>query len=72
MKSPRHRHSEVSETQMPDHLEVRPLAFEDKAERARFKKEMSRHHYLKSDALVAEQLRCVAEVDGRWVALLSC
>jgi hypothetical protein len=71
MKSPRHRHPDLSETQMLDHVEVRPLAFEDKAERARFTKETSRHHYLKRDALVGEQLRCVAEVDGRWVALLS-
>jgi len=32
---------------------------------------MERHHYLKSDVLVGEQLRYVAEVDGQWLALLS-
>jgi hypothetical protein len=39
--------------------------------RERFRELMEQHHYLKSDILVGEQLRYVAEVDGRWVALLS-
>jgi Domain of unknown function (DUF4338) len=37
----------------------------------RFRDLIEQHHYLKTNILVGEQLRYVAEVDGRWVALLS-
>ncbi len=41
------------------------------ADRQRFAELIAKHHYLKSDKLVGEQLRYVAEIDGRWLALLS-
>ena len=37
----------------------------------RFKRLMARHHYLKWGKPVGETLQYVAEVDGRWVALLT-
>jgi len=52
-------------------VRVRPLAPGDTAERGVFRELMEKLHYLKSDTLVGEQLRYVAEVDGRQVALLS-
>ena len=39
-------------------------------ERGRFKRQMAAHHYLKWGKPVGETLLYVAEVDGRWVALL--
>lgn len=60
----------LTEQQILDRLEVRLLG-QDEAERARYGEWMCRHHYLKSDTLVGEQLRYIAEVDGQWVALLS-
>ena len=39
-------------------------------ERYRYRQLMTAHHYLKSDQLVGEQLRFVAEVDGQWVDYL--
>lgn len=40
-------------------------------ERERYAQLMISHHYLKSDQLVGEQIRYVAEVEGAWVGLLS-
>lgn len=40
-------------------------------ERERWDALISTEHYLKSAAMVGEQLRYVAEVDGEWVALLG-
>jgi hypothetical protein len=61
----------VSEQQILDHVRVRPLAPGDTAERGVFRELMGKHHLLKSDTLVGEQLRYVAEVDRHQVALLS-
>ena len=41
------------------------------AERLRYDQYLDTQHYLKSGTLVGEQLRYVAESDGRWLALLS-
>ena len=71
MANPRFRTPVVSEQQILDNVRVRPLAPGDTAERGVFRELMEKHHYLKSDTLVGEQLRYVAEVDGRQVALLS-
>jgi len=60
----------LTEQQMLDQVTVRLLG-PDEEERARYSGLMGRHHYLKSDTLVGEQLRYIAEVEGRWVALLS-
>ena len=60
----------LTEQQMLDQVTVRLLAA-DEEERCRYGGLMCRHHYLKGDTLVGEQLRYIAEVDGRWVALLS-
>lgn len=45
--------------------------FGDVSQRERFRQIIEKHLYLKSDVLVGEQLRYVAEVDGRWVGALS-
>ena len=60
----------LSEQTILDTVIVRPLTA-DEQERARYGQLMTAHHYLKSDHLVGEQLRYVAEVAGQWVALLS-
>ena len=60
-----------SEQQILDTVQIRLLAPDDPLERERFRELMEKHHYLKTDTLVGEQLRYVAEVDGRWLALLS-
>jgi hypothetical protein len=41
------------------------------AERAGFDFPLQRDHYLHQSTLVGQALRCVAEVDGRWVALIT-
>lgn len=41
------------------------------AERPEFDRRLQAEHYLESSLLVGESLRYVAEVDGRWVALLT-
>ena len=51
-----------------DGVQVRLLAPE---ERDRFDQLLVAQHYLKSAALVGEQLRYVAEYQGQWVALLA-
>lgn len=62
--------SKLTEQQILDQVEIRLL--DDNAEdRATYKELINKHHYLKSDVLVGEQLRYVAVVGGEWVALLS-
>ncbi len=61
---------DLAEQQILDRVEVL-LPGSDPEDRARYADLMCRHHYLKSDTLVGEQLRYVAAVDGQWVALLS-
>ncbi len=60
----------LDEQQVLDRVEV-VLLGDDPLDRARYSELMSEHHYLKSDALVGEQIRYVAVVDGQWLALLS-
>lgn len=60
----------LTEQAILDTVVVRLLTA-DELERERYRQLMTAHHYLKSDQLVGEQLRYVAEVDGQWVALLS-
>lgn len=60
----------LTEQQMLDQVSVR-LLDPGEEERCRYDGLMCRHHYLKGDTLVGEQLRYIAEIDGRWVALLS-
>ena len=59
-----------SEQALLDQVTVRPLSACE-LERARYAELIRTHHYLKSDQLVGEQLRYVAEFEGQWVALLS-
>ena len=47
---------------------VRPV---ERGELPRFREEMARHHYLGDGRVVGESVRHVAEVAGRWVALLA-
>jgi hypothetical protein len=60
----------LTEQQILERVEVRLLDPEDE-DRARYRELMESHHYLKSDSMVGEQLRYVAEIDGQWLALLS-
>ena len=60
----------LNESQMLERVKVR-LLDPDGEDRTRYRELMERHHYLKSDVLVGEQLRYVAEIDGQWLALLS-
>ena len=71
MADSRFRTPSPPEQQTLDRVKVHLLALEDTLLRERFSDFIEQHHYLKSDILVGEQLRYVAEVDGRWVALLS-
>jgi len=68
MTNVRFRSPAPSEQEILDRVEVRPLAADERDE---FRLFMTRHHYLKSDDMVGEQLRYVAEVDGQWLALLG-
>ena len=47
---------------------VRPI---DQAELPRWREAMERHHYLGDGEIVGETLRHVAEIEGRWLALLG-
>jgi hypothetical protein len=47
---------------------VRPIRV---GERGEWDRLMSEHHYLGFQSLVGESLRYVAEVPGRWLALLG-
>jgi len=60
----------LTEQQLPERVGVRLLG-PDEEDRTRYRELMEPHHYLKSDVMVGEQLRYVAEVDGQWLALLS-
>lgn len=71
MASSRFRAPAPSEQQVLEGVQLRLLGPDDGPERERFRDLMVAHHYLKSDIMVGEQLRYVAEVDGRWVALLG-
>ena len=71
MANSRFRIPALSEQHVLDNVQLHLLAPADTMLRERFRELMEQHHYLKSDTLVGEQLRYVAEVDGRWVALLS-
>lgn len=71
MADSRFRTPSLSEQQILDRVKIHLLAPEDTLLRERFRELIEQHHYLKTDILVGEQLRYVAEVDGRWVALLS-
>ena len=70
MSAARFRPPNLTEQQILDRAEVRLLGPEEDG-RSRYAGLMSAHHYLKSDTLVGEQLRYVAQVEGQWVALLS-
>jgi len=59
------------EQQILERVIVRPLVPDDADVRARYGQLMEKHHYLKNDAMVGEQIRYVAEVDGEWLALLG-
>lgn len=71
MANLRFRMPALPEQQILDQVRLRLVALDDELERERFRCLMENHHYLKSDTLVGEQLRYVAEVDGEWLALLS-
>jgi hypothetical protein len=71
MADSRFRMPAWSGQQVLDNVQLHLLALPDSLLRARFRELMEQPHYLKSDTLVGEQLRDVAEVDGRWVALLN-
>ena len=71
MATSRFRMPAVSEQHVLEHVQVRLIAADDALERERFRSLIEKHHYLKSDTLVGEQLRYVAELDGEWLALLS-
>jgi hypothetical protein len=65
MTNSRFRMPALSEQQVLDNVQFHLLAPTDTLLRERFRELMEQHHYLKSDNLVGEQLRYVAEVDGR-------
>jgi len=71
MASSQFRMPALSEQQILDTVQIRLVPLDDPLERERFRELMEKHHYLKSDILVGEQLRYVAEVNGQWLALLS-
>ena len=57
MPSSRFRIPVVSEQHVLEHVRVRLVAADDVVERGRFRSLIEKHHYLKSDTLVGEQLR---------------
>ena len=61
----------LSEQQLLNSVIVRLISAEDTPERGRYRELIEKHHSLKSDILVGEQLQYVAEVNGQWVALVS-
>jgi hypothetical protein len=60
--------SDRAEAAVLDHVMVRLI---EPHERARWDQEVSQHHYLQNAKMVGEQLRYVAEYQGRWLALLG-
>ena len=71
MATSRYRVPAMPEQHVLEHVRVRLISPDDAIERDRYRSLIENHHYLKSDTLVGEQLRYVAEVDGHWLALLS-
>lgn len=71
MPAPRFRIPLPPEQQLLQRVRVRPLDPDDPAERARYSQLIEKHHYLKSDVMVGEQIRYVAEFDDQWLALLG-
>ncbi len=65
MSKPKFRRPEASEQPILEHLTLRPITPQ---ERRRFDALMIEHHYLKSNALVGEQLCYVASYRGQWLA----
>jgi len=63
--------SEASDAVRP--LEVRRVVVRpiEPGELPRFRAALARHHYLGDGRLVGESVRHVAELDGRWVALVA-
>jgi hypothetical protein len=60
--------TDPAEAAVVNEIQVRLVRPEEEAEWNRL---MTEHHYLKSAHLVGEQLRYVAEYQGRWLALLG-
>jgi len=71
MQKPRFRQPSQSEEEILQKVEVRLLDPDNAAERELYGELMKKHHYLRGDKLVGEQLRYVAHVEGSIVALLS-
>lgn len=71
MAHSRFRTPSLPEQQILDSVQIHLLEPADTLLRERFRELIEQHHYLKTDILVGEQLRYVAEVNGQWVALLS-
>ncbi len=71
MADSRFRTPSPPEQQSLDCVKIHLLAPEDTVLRERYSDLIEQHHYLKTDILLGEQLRYLAEVDGKWVALLS-
>jgi Domain of unknown function (DUF4338)/DDE_Tnp_1-associated/Transposase DDE domain len=68
MKNSKLRLPTHNEQEILDRLEVRPIVA---AERQRYNQLMTRHHYLKSNRLVGEQICYVATYQGQWLGLSS-
>lgn len=60
--------TDPAEAAVVEQIEVRLVRPE---EEARWEELMIQHHYLKSARMVGEQLRYVAEYQGRWLALMG-
>jgi hypothetical protein len=60
--------TDPAEAAVVDQIQVRLVRPEEQAEWDRL---MEENHYLKSAQMVGEQLRYVAEYQGRWMALLG-
>lgn len=68
MSQPRYRLPLPPEQEIVERVGVRLVRV---GEREVFDRSLCEHHYLKSAQFVGEQLRYVAEVEGKWVALLA-
>lgn len=71
MSTARFRTPAPTQQELLDGVELQLIAADDSDARGRFSQLIARHHYLKSDKLVGEQLRYAAVFRGQWVALLS-
>ncbi len=63
-----HRPPVACESDLLSRVDVRLLA---EHERERFGLLLQKRHYLHCAILVGQQLCCVAELDGEWVALIA-